>query len=831
MYETIIQYILGHYMNKKPSIYTTLFLSLPLLLLLIGFVSFYAQNTNRLAPIPSDPEKEILHTSGSDTKTKADTNPTPSSIHSEPNAPNAPNAPNVPTHLAGESYGLLQKSHLLKDVDLSNPTSRANAVKKIKAIEEYEKILLKNQLESSKHALPISGEVGQWGQWQLFAIDPKTGYKRIKITHDAEATIAVNAASLATTHFATGLGVKVGVWDAGGVRTNHQEYRPRATIKDGSRLSSHATLVAGIIASKGVRASAEAIALEANIDSYNWDNEFSKLVAAAASSVTETNKLGVSNHSYGYITGWETVGTDYVYYGDWNFGIYGIGSQESDSLAHAAPYFLMVRSAGNDRDDNPAPGSSIRLDDWSPVESYNPTIHPLGDGIRKQGYDTISEAAAGKNILTVGAVTKGILNNQRDVTKALMASFSSWGPTDDGRIKPDVVASGVGLHTTASGSNTAYNTNFTGTSASTPLVTSIIASLTHKYRTLSGNYHMRSSTMKAILIAGADDLGTKGPDYQFGHGHVNALSSLQIIERWVSSPQTVVVEETTLEVADSYKSKVHRRKLQVSTPSNQYPLRVVLCWTDPPGSYNFNTDDTRPNLVHNLEIRIIDPLGNQHFPYVMPFANTFNESDLGLPAIKAENNVDNVEVIEIENPLPGKYTMEIFAKGELIQAQSYSVVLQGLEQAPDQPDPNADEYQTWAENHFGMDWKNKTNTLPNDDFDGDGQTNSNEFFLGTNPTDVNSKLQAKIIKMENAPNKPKKVTIKISPVVDPSLGLTRMVSSPNLSGNTWTGPTHNVHPNQEGENTEVELTIELENEASQFFFKAEFSPVQKIVLP
>jgi hypothetical protein len=736
---------------------------------------------------------------------------------------------NAKTNSQSDNLDQIDKTKYLKGVNLNDPLTREKIVGLTREAEIKEQKALTNQLSSYKETPESKGNFGQWGQWQLLSIDPQTGRKRALITHDVNATIAANATNLAASYLATGLGVRVGVWDAGVARTNHQEYVPRVTLKDSGALAGHATHVTGIIAAKGVRTNAKSISFESSVDTYDWNQEFSELVERAAASENDTNKIGVSNHSYGYVAGWNKSGTNFVFWGDYNFGIYGIAAKESDSISYAAPYYLMVRSAGNDRVDNPAPGSSIKLDDWSPSEPYNPLIHPPGDGARKGGYDTLSEGATGKNILSVGAVENAVTSGQRDLSKAVMTYFSSWGPTDDGRIKPDIVASGVAIYTTTSTSSTAYNTGFSGTSASAPIVASVIASLTHRYRMLTGKTHMLSSTMKALIICGADDLGTKGPDYQFGHGHVNALKSLQILENWSLNPENLNISETILNVSDSITGKKYRKNLQ--SPQNGGKIRIVLCWTDPAGDYNFNTDDPKPTLVNNLEVRLIDPQGNIHFPYAMPYSKTYKEADLSLPAIKAENSVDNVEVIEIDTPSHGNYIIEVFSKGSLQESQKFSLVIEGLNLNKDNPDPDANPYAQWAQNYFGPTWAITENTSPEGDYDSDNVSNGNEFLLGTNPLDRDSKIKAEISKIQtNGPNK-KLVTIKVSPVVSQEIGLTKLISTDNMFASPWNGPTTIVVPNDNAQNTnnlEVETTIEVEGD--QFFFKAQFEPTSPISL-
>ena len=77
-----------------------------------------------------------------------------------------------------------------------------------------------------------------------------------------------------------------------------------------------------------------------------------------------------------------------------------------DSLAYGAPYYLIFRSAGNDRTDNPSSGQAVALSPGSTtVVSYDPAGHPAGDGNYRGGFETIGFNALAKNVLTVGSVT------------------------------------------------------------------------------------------------------------------------------------------------------------------------------------------------------------------------------------------------------------------------------------------------------------------------------------------------------------------------------------------------------------------------------------------
>jgi subtilisin family serine protease len=78
------------------------------------------------------------------------------------------------------------------------------------------------------------------------------------------------------------------------------------------------------------------------------------------------------------------------------------------------------------------------------------------------GVGTIGSPSTAKNGMATGATYNG-------PSAIYLSDISAWGPTADGRIKPDVVGNGAGLYSTDSGSDTAYRT-LSGTSMASPNV-------------------------------------------------------------------------------------------------------------------------------------------------------------------------------------------------------------------------------------------------------------------------------------------------------------------------------------------------------------------------
>lgn len=460
----------------------------------------------------------------------------------------------------------------------------------------------------------------------------------------------------------SGMNNRLGEWDGGGVRTSHQEFGGRVTQVDGApALSDHATHVAGTMIAAGIDPNAKGMAYQANLRAFDWNNDEAEMTSAGGSGML------VSNHSYGTICAWNfNEGENrWEWWGDasisavedYKYGYYDDQAAEWDNIALANPFYLICKAAGNDRNNSHTGPHFVRNGNtWVQSSVPRNTVGP---------YDCIAGASTSKNILTVGAVRKignsNSNNGWTQVSDVVMSDFSGWGPTDDGRIKPDVVACGVNVYSSFSGNNTAYST-IDGTSMATPSVTGSLLLVQQHHNNVKGRF-MRAATLKALAIHTADEAGTAGPDYANGWGLLNTAKAVATISDSASN----FIMERTLNNGASYTQQV--------AAAGDKPIRVTISWADVAGNPVFpSLDNPTKMLVNDLDIRLTRVSDGFVFrPYVL------NPASPASAATTGDNVLDNSEQIYLNAPQAGDYTLTVTHKGSLSGgSQAYSLIISGI---------------------------------------------------------------------------------------------------------------------------------------------------------
>lgn len=338
-----------------------------------------------------------------------------------------------------------------------------------------------------------------------------------------------------------GTNTVVGIWEVGGIpRVNHLELNGRVIDREGGNpATTHGTGVGSVIAAAGAASpvfggitytnGARGMSFAATLWARNTDSNIVELATETAAG------LRLSNHSYSTTSGWRQDGANWIWHGstnlsqteDWKFGAYTDGTRAVDDTASNSMRHLLVWTPGNSRGEGPATqpishflfqvntnGQGV----FTPITS-NPPVRSLdGDAA---GYDSLHPLGTGKNVLTVGAANF-IAGGHTNAAQVTLGSFSPFGPADDGRIKPDVVAQGVGVVMAHSQSTSAYQRS-SGTSFAAPAITGSLNLLTQRRAQLHPVARQwLASSQKVLVLHTADEAGEHpGPDFRHGWGLMN----------------------------------------------------------------------------------------------------------------------------------------------------------------------------------------------------------------------------------------------------------------------------------------------------------------------
>ena len=561
--------------------------------------------------------------------------------------------------------------------DLSPATRKARAAIELRSFsEKTREQTVRRRVDARQRAkasgIEVRQELTKGGQKALDYFDDQ-GFPQYNLTENIVSadTISTDEVWPAGTngYNLTGSPVVLGIWDGGAVRTTHQEFGGRVSMKDDALsqygISGHSTGVAGTMGSGGGYAPSRGMSYASTIHAYDWDYYLSELADST------TNDVLISNHSWGWVRGWRLQDTTWYWYGNWTvsptsdyqFGLYDAEAQERDQFVYDAVYCLPVWSSGNDRGEGPS-SQPITHKIWNGAAWVDSTVVRNVDG-GVNGYDTIGSRKTAKNILTIGAVDD-IVGGYSAPSSVVMSSFSGFGPTDDGRIKPDLVANGIGL-VTPYGTADDYYVSYSGTSFSTPSVSGSLGLLQQLHQQLQGtNSPMWASTYKALLIHTADESGNApGPDYRFGWGLMNTLSAANLMTINADYNSKPHIKECVLPDGEE-------ARFSFLADTNM-PIRVTLAWTDVPGPVQPTAlDPTNLSLVNDLDLRVIEPSGTTNYPWILDPANPANAATMG------DNFRDNIEQVYIASATTGLYTVVVSHKGSLSNSmQDFSVVLSG----------------------------------------------------------------------------------------------------------------------------------------------------------
>jgi hypothetical protein len=291
-----------------------------------------------------------------------------------------------------------------------------------------------------------------------------------------------------------------------------------------------------------------------------------------------------------------------------------------------------------------------------------------------QGSSQVTSPGTAKNVISIGASTTGALGS---TPPGDVASFSSEGPTLDGRIKPDLVAPGVNIcsgrpEESSIASGTACGTGLhsngqplymtlSGTSQATAVASGVGALVREYLREQQSIFTPSGSLIKAVLINGATDLGTPDiPNAYEGWGQINL-------------EQSVMPTSGSTNLGQFYDDKrLIRPGFSLSYPfilDMDKGVELTLAWSDEAGSANAEQSQSR--LVNDLDMILEGPNGEIYLGNV--FSNGVSTTG------GTSDQVNNVERIKIKPGVitgQGNWVVRIEHKGGI--AQKFSLVMSAI---------------------------------------------------------------------------------------------------------------------------------------------------------
>jgi len=336
----------------------------------------------------------------------------------------------------------------------------------------------------------------------------------------------------------------------------------------GNQYSVHATTMATLVAGAGNSGpKGKGVATHARLAF----SDFKELLPDDSQALLATG-ISVQNHSYG-------VGVE---------NYYGLETNAYDKQTYQHPQLLHVFSSGNN---------------GNQADSVGPYAQITGFA------NLTGQFKTSKNTLSVGA-----LEPDKQVGR-----LSSKGPTFDGRIKPELVAHGLG-----------------GTSEAAAVVSGVALLVQQAYMQKMQQLPP-AALVKAALINSADDAARPGPDFAAGFGNADALGAVRSVQEQRFFTGTVLQGQ--------------QQVYTIEVPAGARELKASLVWHDPaaePGAAKALINDLDLTIRHGASSASWRPWILSSFPH---------PDSLQRQARRGVDRLNNVEQVTLAELQPGTYQL------------------------------------------------------------------------------------------------------------------------------------------------------------------------------
>jgi subtilisin family serine protease len=356
---------------------------------------------------------------------------------------------------------------------------------------------------------------------------------------------------------------------------------------------------------------------------------------------------------------------------------YRFTSMEVDEFVANHRDMLIVIAAGNEGTAASPRNSQPGFVDWLSIDSPASSKNALTVGASRSDRTDGGFAKQTYKLTWPGSFPLAPIGDDKvSGNPEGMAAFSSRGPCDDRRIKPDLVAPGTDIVSTRSSKAPTFNfwapfaghngryAYMGGTSMASP-ITAGAAALVRQFFLEDQNHKPSAALLKATLINGTRQLTGQDsiadhnviPNYHQGFGKVQLEQTIPND----SNPDLQIRFNDEWDAPNGQRFTVtgQRKRFQI-TVGDKLPLRICMAYTDVPARA----------LQNNLNLFLLrfgasgPPqkwVGNENLP-------------LGLQETDPENNV---EILRVDQPEPGNYIVQISASNLLSDSQDFALVVTG----------------------------------------------------------------------------------------------------------------------------------------------------------